>query len=826
MSRAVVLVVLAMTPLALAQAPAFQWIEQIDASGTDSAAGVGVDLAGNMYIAGSTYSAAFPVKSAVQNHLASAGLFRIDGPGAAYTPLALTSATWVVADPQNSNTLYVSVTGKVFRSADQGARFSPLTLPRSYVFAFAVNPANDQILYAGTVDLGVLKSTDGGATWTSSNGGLKVGSQGLEFLGIWIDPSNPNILLANTNSNLVRSADAGATWQIVYSHSIANVAFNTANPGELYVATYQVETVLKSGDHGQTFSTITTPINFAAVLPDPNHPGRLLASSLGGVYESDDDGAAWTSPKVNLPGLLNQQIFVADWADGFLYTALAYGVIERISSDLQSVVPIGPPAVAPVTGIAISNGHVYVATQASRDVYVTKLDPSGNLVYSTYFGGSADDAATALAVDASGNVYVTGTTTSADFPVTKGAFATSGQSFLFRLNPDGSVGYSTYFAPPGTVPAAIAVDGGDSAYLAGSSSGNLPVTPGALQTSCDCPDIPTLFLTLLGQSGFVSKFDPKGATLQYSTYIGGMTQINDGITAFALAPDGTVYVANPTRIAHINASGSALLATIPSPINVQAMTIGPDGSVYVAGTPGNGVAQFQTTPGSFQPTVGGSSAGLTAFARWDGQLAHLLAATYFGAYAKQIFTMTVDARGDVYFGGGTLSKGLPTRTPLQGGFAVNTGFLSELSGDLSSLLFSSYFGDTDPFSVRGVAIAPDGSVALDGTTGLAGNDTVPTNLWANRLTLAPPPPLRIDAVEDATTLLDGPISAGETIVIQGAGFASDSKVLIGGIAATPASITPTAITATVPAGIPAIAAFVEVQSGGAVSNQVLVPVAP
>src|ERR1019366_382883 len=95
-----------------------------------------------------------------------------------------------------------------------------------------------------------------------------------------------------------------------------------------------------------------------------------------------------------------------------------------------------------------------------NDVFVTKLDPSGNIVYSTYFGGSGDDIATAMTVDPAGNVYVTGTTTSTNFPTTPGTYSPSvpppsfpgpvfgfnGSSFLFRLNPDGAVGYSTYFS--------------------------------------------------------------------------------------------------------------------------------------------------------------------------------------------------------------------------------------------------------------------------------------------------------------------------------------------------------------------------------------------
>src|ERR1700704_4041079 len=114
------------------------------------------------------------------------------------------------------------------------------------------------------------------------------------------------------------------------------------------------------------------------------------------------------------------------------------------------------------------------------DVFVTKLDPSGNIVYSTYFGGSGGDSATAMTVDPQGSVYVTGTTASTDFPTTPGVYSSSVPppsgggafvTFLFKLNPDGSVGYATYFSNSLSTTNAIAVDRAGFAYLSGLSYG-------------------------------------------------------------------------------------------------------------------------------------------------------------------------------------------------------------------------------------------------------------------------------------------------------------------------------------------------------------------
>ncbi len=645
---------LALSQLAFSQAlPAFQWVKQLDASGSDSVAGLGVDRQGNSYIAGSTYAATFPVKSAVQSHLASAGLYRIDGTGPAYAALGLTSASSIAVDPQSPSTLYATSSGSLFRSTDGGATFSMLPLPSSSLFSVAINPSNDKILYAGTYDQGLLMSTDAGATWTPSNNGLQPRNPGqYGFEGLWIDPTHPNVLFANVLSEFVRSADGGASWQVLSDAYILSVTFDTANPGVVYAST-NLGAASKSTDDGQAFSSLTTPAPLGTILPDPNHSGRLVGLGESAIYESDDGGSTW-SQKINLGFLVNYFDFVADWTNGFLYTGNQY--VVRVTSDLQTVTPVGPPSIGFIDGLAAANGHAYLAVSATRDVYVTKLDPAGNIVYSTYFGGSADDVATAMAVDPSGNVYVTGTTTSLDFPVTKGAYATTGGSFLFKLNPDGSVGYSTYFAPGGTNPGWIAVDSSGSTYIAGSSGGSLPVTPGAYQTMCNCPAIPAFFMTIFQSSAFITKFDLAGANLLYSTYIGGAVELVENIvSAFALAPDGSAYLAGARGIFHLNAGGSSLLTTLPLVINPQAMAVAPDGSVYIAGPPGSITANpFQTTAGAFEATISGppslpdqGSATPAAVGRWDSQLANLLDATYFGTAYKQILALTVDAPGNI-----------------------------------------------------------------------------------------------------------------------------------------------------------------------------------
>ena len=403
------------------------------------------------------------------------------------------------------------------------------------------------------------------------------------------------------------------------------------------------------------------------------------------------------------------------------------------------------------------------------------------------------------------------------------------------------------------------MDGTRSAYLAGTAEPGLPITAGAYQTVCGCGDGvissgigPAIFTV----DGFVTKFDPHGSTLLYSTYLGYDFEI-EGFPSFsmALASDGSVYVAGPTAVVHLNSSGSSVLASFTSLVsstespasaqnNTPAIAIGPDGNLYLAGAPQN----FQTTPGAFQanspslPSLADQEGCCAAaILKIDPQLQTVLAATYFGgAYGQQVEGLTLDASGKVYVAGYTAPRGLPTRTPLQEAFGFLgteigpvvefgtqgvTGFLSELSNDLSTLLFSTYLGDNERFGVLGLANGANGAIVIGGLTGQAEvSNSGSANVWVNSIDVAPPPALRIDSIVNAASLLDSAISEGETIVVRGAGFGVDAQLMIGDTVIPAISISPTQITAVVPSNLPN-AVRVQVQSAGAASNEVLVPVA-
>ena len=156
---------------------------------------------------------------------------------------------------------------------------------------------------------------------------------------------------------------------------------------------------------------------------------------------------------------------------------------------------------------------------------MTKLNPMGTaLVYSTYLGGTGGDGGNGIAVDTSGNAYVTGSTTSTNFPTTPGAFQTSpgggNDAFVTKLNPTGTaLVYSTYLGGSNDdIGYGIAVDTSGNAYVTGFTlSTNFPTTPGAYQTTFGGGDF----------DAFVTKLNPTGTALVYSTYLGG-TGIDEG----------------------------------------------------------------------------------------------------------------------------------------------------------------------------------------------------------------------------------------------------------------------------------------------------------
>ena len=170
------------------------------------------------------------------------------------------------------------------------------------------------------------------------------------------------------------------------------------------------------------------------------------------------------------------------------------------------------------------------------DAFLVKLDPTGKTaLFSTFMGGSRDDRGIAVATDSDGNAYIAGNTISTDFPTTLNAFqrtykggsstdiVSGGDAFVAKFSATGTLTFSTLLGGSNSdTPSSIAVDKTGNVYVAGATrSTDYPTTPGALQTTfggaANGTDQPIFTLG----DGFVTKFDPTGTKLVYSTYLGG-----------------------------------------------------------------------------------------------------------------------------------------------------------------------------------------------------------------------------------------------------------------------------------------------------------------
>ncbi len=208
-------------------------------------------------------------------------------------------------------------------------------------------------------------------------------------------------------------------------------------------------------------------------------------------------------------------------------------------------------------------------TSPAGDVFLTKLNADGTLIYSTFLGGSDADWPRAIRADSAGNVYVAGSSWSRDFPLTPGAFRTRiGLGFVAKLNPTGStLIYGTHFD---AYILAYAIDSSGAAYLTGLADSSLTTTPGAFQSQFTG-----------AQSAYVSKVDPSGKGLIYSTYLdgGGRSIAVDsrgaawvgGSALVKLAPNGSAVETTARFATGVRAQISIPFVTLDGQDNAYAM---------------------------------------------------------------------------------------------------------------------------------------------------------------------------------------------------------------------------------------------------------------
>jgi uncharacterized protein DUF4214/beta-propeller repeat-containing protein/all-beta uncharacterized protein/parallel beta helix pectate lyase-like protein len=365
-----------------------------------------------------------------------------------------------------------------------------------------------------------------------------------------------------------------------------------------------------------------------------------------------------------------------------------------------------------------------------QDAFVTKLSPTGALIYSTYLGGNGPEFGSTIAVDASGNAYVAGFTGSPNFP-TVNAMQTSlkGEvdAFVLKLNPAGtSLIYSTYLG--GTLPdygSGIAIDSSANAYITG------------VTASTDFPILNALQSGFGGHFGdaFITKLSPAGSPV-YSTYLGG-TGV-DGGTSIAVDGAGNTYVTGATYSPNfptanaakasfsgvlsdafavkLNASGAALTYSTylgsSGDDRGYRVTVDASGNAYITGM-SDSIA-FPTV-NALQPANAGGFDAVIVKLNPSGVITY---STYFGGKGDDGATgIAFDAAGNIYVTGFTVSPNFPTLNAVQSRFGGGQdAFLAKLNSTGASLIYSTFLGGAGTDTSVGLAIDSSGNAFVLGRT--------------------------------------------------------------------------------------------------------------
>ncbi len=361
----------------------------------------------------------------------------------------------------------------------------------------------------------------------------------------------------------------------------------------------------------------------------------------------------------------------------------------------------------------------------SVDAFIAKVDPAGKLVYCTYLGGSADDRAFGIAVDHQGSAYVTGSTSSTDFPV-RAAFRAGlrggRDAFVAKLSPSGDeLIYSTYVGGTGHDSGnGIAVDAAGEAYVAGETN------------SVDFPTVaPTQPVAGGLQDAFVLKLNVAGAPT-FVTYLGGWA--DDRATAIVIDAQGSMYIAGGTSSGNfplvapmqssLRGAQDAFVSKVDpafgliystylggnggspvAPETAYGIAVDADGAAHVAGTTSS--PDFPVI-GAFQPTYngGGSDAFVAKVNTWGTALVY---ATYLGGTgADTASAIRVDTSGQAYVAGWTTSSDFPlvgeTQPAKHGAYDA---FLAQLTESGSGLMFSTFLGGSESDAAKAVGLAAD-----------------------------------------------------------------------------------------------------------------------
>lgn len=387
-----------------------------------------------------------------------------------------------------------------------------------------------------------------------------------------------------------------------------------------------------------------------------------------------------------------------------------------------------------------TKGPIQAKMAGSGDVFMAKLNPGGSsLLYSTYLGGSAGDTASAIAIDASGNAYVVGSTFSTDFPTKdpfQGARGAQEDAFVTKINPTGTDWvYSTYLGGNNVDQGnGIAVDATGNAYVTGyTASTNFPLESpfrGSNDASVDA---------------FVTKINPAGSALVYSTYLGGSA--TDYGTAIAVDSSGSAYV---TGI--VTSDDFPLANPIDDKLGSHAVD-----DVFVT---------------KFNPS--GSA---------------LVYSTYLGGgSADDAYALALDPAANVYITGRTNSSDFPLTNPIQTTRTAFDMFVTEINAAGSARLFSTFIGGSGSESGRGIAVDRLGNIHIagEGTStdfpvkgafqGTSGGGSAPQDALVLLLGDAQPSKGPVITGVSDNFVAGGPVTAGGWFYVVGTDLSETTRI--------------------------------------------------
>jgi len=343
------------------------------------------------------------------------------------------------------------------------------------------------------------------------------------------------------------------------------------------------------------------------------------------------------------------------------------------------------------------------ANHGGIDAFVAKLGSNGSPLWVTYLGGTGNDYAYGIAVDAAGNAVVTGLTNSADFAGAQGSLNGTGDAFVAKVNgADGTLAWATYVGGSSKDSAnGIAVDSAGNAFMSGStSSSDLPLANNAFHGGTD---------------GFVAKVNGAAGTLAWTTYVGGSG--SDDANGIAIDNSGNVLVTGSTSSSDFQGANN---------------TLPPGGSAYVAKLTGAGALVWATyvaaadegmaiaVDGAGNALVTGQNATASdALVFKINSTGSFVWSTSFGGSGLESgYGIALDGAGNALVTGWTTSSDfVGTNNSYRGGVGSipDDAFIAKVS-NAGSLCWANYLGGTDDDQGIGIAIDGAGNALVAGYT--------------------------------------------------------------------------------------------------------------